>query len=215
MTETKLGLYKKAASFLATTPPASLSETTEVRVKLDNVYDDALLACLEMGNWKFAIKSALYEPDGDIDPGFGYQHVYPIMSDFVRLVAISSDERFKTEISDYQEENGYWYTDEPQLYLRWVSSHTSYGTNVGLFPANYARVVACYMAIESGLPILKSRGERNDLIAEFQNIILPRAKRLDAIDEPIKRRPAGSWSTSRFRNQAQRTYVRGGKIGGF
>lgn len=212
---TKLKLYNKALGFVGTQRLASLTEDVTARYELDAVYDDALQHCLEMGNWKFAIRSARLTYDSDLDPGFGLAYGYTMPSDFVRLANISDDEYFRSEIDDYVEENGYWFTDRAQMYVRWVSNGPSYGLDLGKYPENYARVVACHMAIEAALPISKDRGSRADLINEFQAIILPRAKRLDAIDERVKRKPAGRWSRARFLNGAARVFIRNGRMGGF
>lgn len=193
---TKLKLYNRALSHLSTVRLANLTEDRKERYELDAVYDECLQEMLELGLWKFAMRASLMTADPGIEPTFGPAYAYAIPTDFVRLAGITSDPEFKVEVSDYTEENGVWYTSINEMYVRYVSNDVSYGLNLSLYPENYCSAFGTHMALRAALPITRDKATRNDLVL-LNDRLLAKAKRLDAVDESVKRKPVGRLVSTR------------------
>jgi hypothetical protein len=146
--------------------------------------------------WKFATRSSSLVADPDIEPSFGKPYAFAIPTDFVRLRAITSDPDFTVEVADYDEENGVWYTNIETIYIKYVSNDVSYGLNLGLYPENYCAAFGTHMALRAALPITRDKATRNDLVL-LNDRMLSQSKRLDAVDESVKRKPTGRLVGSR------------------
>lgn len=194
---TKLKLYNRALSHLSTVRLANLTEDRKERYELDAVYDESLQEMLEKGLWKFATRASKLEADPGIEPSFGPAYAFAIPTDFVRLTAMCSDPNFKVEVRDYVEENGVWYMEIDTVYVRYVSNHSTYGLNLGLYPENYCAALGTHMALRSALPITRDKATRNDLVL-LNDRYLASARRLDAVDESVKRKPVGRLVGSRL-----------------
>lgn len=193
---TKLKIYNLAlATFVGTQRLANLTENVASRHALDAVYDSSIQYMLEQGIWKFALRAAQLTKDVTA-PTLHREHAFTIPADFVRLARISSDDRLDAELLDYREANGKWYTNVDPIYVEYVSNDAAYGLDLDLWPANFEQAVASWMAYQSVLDISKDRGDRADLL-KLHQLTLNNAKRLDAVDEAVKRKPAGTWARSR------------------
>lgn len=187
---TKLKLYNRALSHLGTVRLNSLTENRKERTELDAVYDETLQECLEEGLWKFAARTVMMEADTGVDPEFGPSYAFARPSDYVRAMAFSTDENLKAELPDWIDENQVWYADVNIIYLRYVSNGTTYGLDLGKYPEYYANFVGARMALRSSLPITRDKFTRNDLLT-IDNRALAKAKKLGAVNEPVKVKPVG------------------------
>jgi hypothetical protein len=193
---TKLKLYNLAlGTYVGTQRLANLTENVASRHALDAVYDSSVQYMLEQGIWKFALRVAELIKDVTA-PTLHREHSYAIPDDFVRLARISSDDRLDAELLDYREANGKWYSNVDPIFIEYVSNDDDYGLDLDLWPANFEQAVASWMAYQSVLDISKDRSDRADLLTLHQRT-LANARRLDAVDEAVKRKPTGSWVRSR------------------
>jgi hypothetical protein len=194
---TKQKLYDIALGTYVGTQKVSLAENVGSRNALDAVYDSALLYMLEQGLWKFALRTVNLTPLRSAAAAHR-QYAYPLPEDFVRLARISPTQRLglNDQLEDYVEENGFWLTDVNTLWVQYVSSDPDYGLNLDLYPANYEQAVASWLAYQSTLSINKDRGDRSDLL-KLHNLTLSNSRRLDAVDEAVKQKPAGRWPRAR------------------
>lgn len=193
----KQALYNLALGTYVGTQKAQLTEEVPQRYALDDVYDSALKYMLTQGLWKFALKTMVMTAVRQ-SAAFHRQYRYPLPEDFVRLARISPTPRLdvNAQLEDFIEENGFLYTDSPTLYLQFVSNDDDYGLNLDIYPADYEQAVASWLAYQSLLPISKDRGDRADLL-KLHNVTLATSRRLDAVDEAVKQKPAGRWPRSR------------------
>jgi hypothetical protein len=208
---TKLKLYNKALKHLSTVRLANLTENNKARFELDAVYDDTLQACLEKGLWKHAKRTVMMEADTDTEQNFGYAYAYPFPSDYVRTFAFCDDENLTHEVEEYLEENNVWYTNSAVVYLSYVSNGPTYGLDLGKYTENYAEYVGAQLALDSSLPITRDKVTRNDLLTISSNF-LKISKRLDAVDEPIKRQPQGRLVSARSGFGPGRVGFRNGRM---
>lgn len=197
---TKLEIYNNALGHLGSTRLAAsggLIENRPDRREIDAKYTQTLQGCLEEGIWFFALRSIELQADTDVDMRFGLPYAFSLPSDYVRLRAIGVDERQDFEDPSYKREGNYIYSDQPVLYLTYVSNGENYGLNLGAFPQLYTDFVSIELALRSGLSITKDKTDRNDLI-QLRKIALANAKRKDAVDERVKYKPLSSWVRARF-----------------
>lgn len=194
----RLEIYRGALRLLGDAHSlSSLTEEGPARRALDAAWQSSVDYLLAKGLWNFAIRSVELTEDEDVEPLFGYQYAFSKPDDWIRTVAIGQDyASFDNGFENYADETGYWYADVDPLYVRYVSSDPAYGWNVAAWRQPFAAALEAYLAYNTGLPISSDRGNRSDMFSLF-NRLLKEAKSLDAVDERVRRMPAGRLVRSR------------------
>jgi hypothetical protein len=213
MATSQLSLYNGALELCGEAEPlTSLSENRPARRYLDAAWDnDAIRTCLEQGQWNFAIRSIELPYTSDLEPAFGYTHVYLKPDDFVRTVGLSNNESFDPGLNRYLDEGDYWHADEESLFIRYVSDDPLYGFDYARWPKSFARFVEAYLASRI---IMKLTGDKErwaiveQKLREFEADALAK----DAIAEAVRFAPTGSWVRSRG-GYRYRDHPRGRLIG--
>lgn len=193
----RLQIYKGALRLLGDGTIESLSEANTKRLKLDEAWAPSVQYMLERGLWNFAIRTIKLDADTDVEPLFGYSYAFSRPDDFVRINDITDDANFHRGFEDFQYEAGNWFARVDTLYLRYVSSGTSYGWNIGAWPQTFCKCLEAYLAFECGLPISNDKTNRDDLFSLHEKRLRD-AKSKDAIEESVARMPAGRLVRSRF-----------------
>lgn len=196
----RLELYNGALQHLGPVRLASVTENRPDRRELDAVYQPTNDYMLERAIWRFALRVQQWTADADVEPLFGLTYAYSIPDDFAgHFGGIGVDERMNSEDINFQIANGYLYSDQPQLYVSYVSDGPAYGMDLGKWPQMFADAHAAEMAYRSGLPITKDGVTKANLnLTRLQ--LLDAAKRNHAVDERVKYKPTSSWVRSRFAN---------------
>lgn len=193
----KLSLYNGALREVGSRKLASLSENRESRRVLDSIWDaDAVATCLSAGLWNFATNSIEITHSPSVDPPFSYQYAFDKPENFIRTVAVCEDEYFKVPLLHYMDEGDYWYADLETIYVRYVDSGTSYGLDYGKWPPNFTRYVETWLAARACMSLTQNQSKR-DALERDAEIWLTKAKSTDAMDEPTKFMPPGTWSRAR------------------
>lgn len=191
---TQLSLYNDALLNLGERRLSSLSEDSEQRYYLDDVYGDALIYCLRSGFWNFAMR--VMKMDTDATPAFGYSYAFTKPSDWVRTRNVSTSETFVPPLTDYQDQVGYWLANTTPLYFRFVS--TARGLTLSAFPLDYADFVSSYLSLKI---YKKVTGKGDDDYFKFEKLVvkpaLKKAQANDAMDSAPEIPPTGSWVSSR------------------
>lgn len=181
---------------LGQNPIDALTDDIPVRYALDNVWDrNGVNTCLSMGQWNFAARSARLEYEPSITPDFGYRFAFEKPSDFVRVMGVCSDEYFRSPLRSYTFEAGYWFCDLEQLYVRYVSNGNQYGLDFSLWPEKFTRFVEGWFALQ--ITNLSTYSEKREPVKEDVAKLLREAHSFDAMEQPSKSMPRGSWSSSR------------------
>ena len=211
-TATQLTLYNAALLLIEQSILSDVEEANEARRVLDLFYQDkdARKECLEMGNWNFATRTVKITFNSDIDPDFGLQRAFTKPTDWARTTEISSDEYFYTPMTDrqYKDEQGYFFADIDEIYVRYVSDDESYGFDFSLWPSSFESMVEAYLAwkiaprLNSKLTVQMKRKFED----ERKN-----ARSKDALQEGVKFPPeTGRQSARRSRRGTRRD--RGSRI---
>ncbi len=192
----KLALYNLAlGTYIGTSRITSLTEDVPQRYALDAVYDGALGYMLKRGLWKFALRTVRMDKDVAL-PAFHRQYAFTKPTDFVRISRISTDARLDNELLGYREDGTVFYSDVNPFFLQYVSDDAAYGMNLAAYPEAYEQAVASWLAYQSTLEVSKDRGDRADLLTLHRQT-LDTARKQDAVDEPVKGKPAGRFTRSR------------------
>lgn len=196
---TKLTLYNEALRILGERNLASLTENREPRRLLDAVYDaGAINYCLEQGQWAFAIRAVKLEYSPSIVMGFsgGYSRGFEKPTDYVRLAAFCTDAGFTSPTMYYATEAGYWFSDLDEVYIKYVSNDTTFGGDLSLWPESFTRYVAAYLAVEIA-ERLTQNATKWETLYKLAKLRLREALSKDAMENPARVLPAGSWVSAR------------------
>jgi len=196
--QNKLSVYNIALLAIGEATLTSLTEATEARRVLDEVYnrgDGAIKYCLEQGLWNFAMRAVAVSSSTSVTPDFGFQFAFDLPSDFVRLDMISGGESFGAPLTQYEFEGSYIYANVTTLYMRYVSDDASWGADLAKWPETFADCVGFYLASRIA-PRLKNDVDTRELKAEMR-AVFAHARSKDTSQEPTRFEPPGSWSTAR------------------
>ena len=208
---TKLDLFNSALLLVGERFLTSLTEEREPRRLLDQVYaSGALKACLEMGQWHFAMCTVQIDYDPSIEPDFGYSRAFVKPTDWVLTSSVCSDEFFRDPLTRHVDESGYWYAEIDTIYVRYVSMAADYGFDMNKWPESFRKYVAAYLACEIVLKITGSES-KTEKLHRVRDELLKKAKSRAAMAQPTSFPAQGNWSRSRMRGGLNRD---GGNTGG-
>lgn len=193
----KLSLYNGALNVLGERKLASLTENREPRYKLDDIWDNDLVdRVLQMGQWYFAQRTVQLDANPSITPSFGFQYGFDVPVDWKRTMGVCYDEYFQIPVTRYSREGAWWFCDAEILYIKYVSNDIQYGGDFSLWPPNYTEMVEHYLAMKVA-PRLTGIDIADSTLLQKYKLWLAEAKATDAMEEPAKFAPQGSWERSR------------------
>lgn len=199
MTATRLTIYNDALLLAGERALASLSENREPRYLLDQVWtNDGVIACLEAGQWNFAMRTVRLDYDPAISPQYGYRRAFDKPTDWVLTSSLCSDEYFRVPLTSYVDEAGLWYCDLDTIYYRYVSSDTNYGLNLSGWPRTFTEFVAAHFAAKIVLKISNDEARLKTILAIREKLLLE-AKNKALMSGPTLFPARGNWSQSRNR----------------
>jgi hypothetical protein len=193
----KLTLYQGACRAIGVRKIMSLTEDRLSRRELDGVFDaGGIRKCLRRGQWNFSIRTVRLDSSPSIEPDFGYQHAFDKPTDWVRTVGMASDEYFASPLTHYEDEAAYWYADTDPLYVRYVSDDVEYGLDYSQWTDDFAAFAEAWFGLQVH-DRLVNNAEKKEILKKDIKRMLTEAKSSDAMDEPARFPPAGSWSSAR------------------
>ena len=194
---TQLSLYNDALIHIGERPLVALTDNTEPRRVLDQVWNNgARKFCLEQGHWKFAHRSVKLDYSLIITPTNGYSRAFTKPADFVRLSKMCADEFLESPLVDYNDEAGVWYANLDNIYVQYVSNDSAYGYDLALWPETFTLYVGLYLAWRSGTRI-SATVDRGLLRADLTEAKL-NALSKDAVSGPTQFLPTGGWTQARL-----------------
>jgi hypothetical protein len=209
MAASKLRIYNQALGHLGERSLASLSEPREPRRVLDDYYSDVVAHCLEMGNWKFALRDAAIDAHASVTPAFGFAKAFRKPIDCVRTCQVSANETFEPPLLRFTAESlgtmgVFWYADCDPLYVRYVSNHAAFG---GLDLSRWTQLFEDYVALRLALlacPRISGAESRAESLRRQERKALAAAREHDAANSPPQFQPGGTWAMSRGAGNASR-----------
>jgi hypothetical protein len=195
--ETQLNLYNDAMLICEERTLASLTEARKPRYLLDQVWNNGgINDCLEEADWIFARRSEMIVYDPSIQPSFGFPHAFGKPADWLRTSAISSDPYFDTNLTQYQDEAGYWWANLDTIYVKYVSNDVNYGQNKNLWSGAFKQFAAAHFASKIIGSLTHSK-QVQDKVAAVREFTLLAARGKDTMNEPPGFFTRGQWSRAR------------------
>lgn len=200
---TQLSLYNGALRLCKERKLSSLSENNEARRLLDDAWGDggvtggSVKHCLQLGQWDFAMRTAMVDYSPSVEPSFGYRYAFDQPEDMVRVAAVCQDEYFRSPLLQYTDERGYWYASLPTIYVKWVSNDSDYGLDLSQWPESFIKLVEAHLANEIVGNLTQSSSNLIDKVEKDFQRALTSARSLDAMNQPTKLLPQGGWVTAR------------------
>jgi hypothetical protein len=154
--------------------------------------------CLEQGQWNFAMRTIMIDYDDAIEPSFGYNRAFNKPTDWVLTSALCSDEYFRSPLTRYADETGYWYADIDSLYVRYVSNDESYGGDLNQWPESFREFVEAHFASKIIMKLSNSEDELQRIM-KVRKDLLDLAKSRAAMAMPTSFPAQGAWSRARNR----------------
>lgn len=200
----RLSIYNSALFRIGQRRIASLTVNEEARRVLDDIWDEGLVKyCLEQGLWNHALRTVKIDADPDFTATFGHPYRFNKPEDHVRVAEVCSDEFFQCPLLNYQDETQYWLASVTPIYVRYVSNGAQYGLNYANWPDSFVDFV-CWRAGYLAIPRIKdSSADQEDAKRELR-MAKENALSKDAMKEPTKFMPAGSWVRARHGEGSRR-----------
>lgn len=195
---TQLQIFN-GALLLLKTGPISQTELTNGSVEkariLNAAWSGAVDRCLNMGLWKFAMRSVMVDSSPSVTFQFGHRYAFDHPSDYIRTNAVCSDEFFRCPLTEYVDEGAFWYASIDPIFVQYVSKDVQYGGDLSMWTPAFESYVEHYLAHRAAGAL---KGDPEDLERQ-RNASLKTALSKDAMNGPAKILPMGSWNASRFR----------------
>lgn len=196
MGASRLSIYNGALRWLEERKLMSLTENREPRRYMDDEFDENNLFCLAEGNWNFAIKEVQMGPEETAIPNFGFNFAFKKPLDWNHTYQVSGNEGFDPLLRHYTDEHGFWYSNSPILYVRYVSQDPNYGLNMGLWSPSFVQYVEARLAwLCAGR--LKQKQNLIDRLAKLVKTTRAEAISTDSQDLPPGKVPYGTWTLAR------------------
>lgn len=198
MTVSKLSIANGALRLLkeAQLTQSELTNNSRESARVFNaVWDDGgVRACLEAGQWRFAKRTILLDYSQSVSPGFGFTYAFDKPTDWVRTVAMSINESLEPALKNYRDEAGFWFADSETLYLSYISDDALFGGDYSLWPQSFLLYAQAYFACEMEGPLTDKGAE----LLKLRKMRLEDALHKDAITDPSRSLPVGSWVRARM-----------------
>ncbi len=192
----KLALYNASLRLIGERSLTSLTEAIEPRYVLDEVYEEAVLYALEQADWNWAIRSIEANDVPSVVPTFGYDYSFTKPDDWLRTAGVWSGEEEDDPLTDYSDEQEYWYANITPIYIRYVSSDNEYGKDLAKWGKTFTRYVESHLAAEICTRLTQGKTAL-DQLRKDETMRLSSAKSKDARNDPARFPPPGLWTRSR------------------
>lgn len=194
-------VYNDALLIMGLEEITANNDDSNRRTKLDRALDSGLVASLlEDVCWTFAITSTKSEYDPSVEPAWGYSRAHKKPADIHRIYGLFHDEMMQSPLKLYQDEGGYFFTQEDEFYLQYIS--TDWLINPAQWPSFFRRLVGSKMAYDAA-PSLKREGADINWAREVYQERESTAKSIDAMESPPRLIASGSWAGSRYRGNSR------------
>ena len=178
-----------------------LTEVREARYLLDEVWNDGgVRYCLEQGQWHFAMRTSRFDYDPSITPDFGYQRAFTKPTDWVSTSGIFEDGFTKDPLLEYNDEAGFWFADRDEIFVRYVSDDSNFGTDFAKWPYSFTEYVKAYFAGRIAPKIPNAAAKVQWLLGQpgrhmgYVEHRLMLAKNKDAMALPTRFIQRGTWA---------------------
>ena len=171
----------------------SLTDTSEARDAFQTALSNGLiLSLLEGEGWHWSKSTYKMTRDPSLEPEWGYDSVFSVPNDMVRLGELFSDEYLECPIKVYYHEQKHIFVNGwDHIYIQYVSDKLV--SNPDSWPPTFKRYVAAKLAEETAGVLM---GDWNNALRVY-GIRKDEAEQTDASQSPPEQIPSGSWRNQR------------------
>ena len=187
----KLGLYNLALSKIGAERLSSLTEDTERRYRLDDVYDSSVLYCLQISKPFSSSKVvALTTATGRAANTYGYEYTLP--TNYIDMVGTFADANLDQELGRSFIQGRKLVTDSKTPFIRYISSDVSESS------PTFIEVLASYLAKEIAPVFVPDRVL--DLTEMFQGAVSAQLEINAELEKAQRTKKSGNTLTPAWKN---------------
>lgn len=164
-----------ALGHLGEAPIASLDETNAGARACALHYSPTRDEVLRSHRWNFAIQREILT-ELEAVPLFGFAHQYTLPADCLRVVEFNDSDEGDWISSPFAIEDGKLLTDDSEARVVYIRREE----DVSKYDPLFCKALAAKLAVELSESIRGSSGKTGDLLALYQNVTAPLARRVDA-----------------------------------
>lgn len=219
---TRLKIYNGALQILGLRQLGSLTEARKSRRALDLIWNrDGARACLELGEWQFAMRAQELEHDAATDTQFqGFNYAFNKPPDWVATHAVCADPSYKVPLLEYADETDYWFASITPIYVKYVSDDEDWGMDLSRWPQSFCDFVDCYFASKACIQLTGDKTLHTKLVGQPGKTdggelgkLLKIAKSRAAMTQATRFPAPGTWSRAHLGNRSRRNRPDGGNTG--
>jgi len=201
----RLSLYNGALAVMGERTLATLTENREPRYKLDDIWGrDFIRTILQKGQWNFATRAVRLSFSPSVSPAdWGYKNGFDKPSDWVRVTGICQDEFFKIPLLNYSDEGNFLWAELDEIFVRFVSSDSTYGGDFALWSFDFTRYAEHLLAQLSARTIMGASFDMTEIDKQTKQWKKD-AKATDSMKEPARFAPPTTWTRSRQQRRGDR-----------
>lgn len=191
---TQVEIYNLALTRLGHDRLISPSDAVEAAYVLESIWPMTRDSVLASYPWRFAIKRTSLAALATAPVGTEWTLQYTLPDECLRIVQVGEAWSFyEPDLEIFNVEGGKILTNESApLFIRYVQRVT----NTGLYPAQFARVVAMQLAMDACEKITNSSAKLQQIEQAYGMAVL-QAKRQNAIERPPQRLVDSDWIAAR------------------
>lgn len=191
---TQVEIYNLALTRLGHDRLIDPSDAVEAAYVLESIWPMTRDAVLASYPWRFAIKRTSLAALATVPAGTEWALQYTLPDECLRIVQVGEAWSFyEPDLEVFNVEGGKILTNESSpLFIRYVQRVT----NTGLYPAQFARVVAMQLAMDACEKITNSSAKLQQIEQAYAMAVL-QAKRQNAIERPPQRLVDSDWIAAR------------------
>lgn len=191
----KVAIINMGLRRIGASPITSPTDGSVGAITASPQYDELLLMMLRTHQWNWSTKRLQLAQSANV-PNSQFDYQYPIPSDFIRAVVVSSSDLGTTDVvykMAYDDTDGrVFLTDATQLYLTYVAEIT----DPAKMPPDFRYALSLAVARDVAVTLTGSRALADEMNTAYDKAWL-RAVSMDSIEDWPDQRPSGSWVTSR------------------
>jgi hypothetical protein len=210
MAADRLEIYNGALLIAGDQKLASLIENREPRHLLDDVWNGGrgVRFCLEQAQWHFAMRASRLDYNPSVQPDWGFQRAFDKPTDWVNTSGVFQDAYLRSPLTNYADEVMYWFCDQDEIFVKYVSDDVTYGMDFAKWPESFTEYVKAFFASKI-IRKLPGGADKVDDICNPKKGVLARAlviaKNKAAMTQPTTFPTRGTWARARhggssFRN---------------
>lgn len=175
MALSKKQIYNNALSKVCRKRITGVDDGTHESNLCNSLYDSALMETLWEHSWSSVIKRVkLVETDSD--PLFAYGKSFQMPNDYIRLIQAYKSEDNQDFDFNWELQGKLFLTNQSDIYIKYVQLPQS----PEFMNMPLTTCVTHKLAIALAYPMKADDGRENQLVAQYESNILPRAKSLDS-----------------------------------